>query len=147
MSNPEWHFCDCGYKWRHGQSGGHHCKEYYIKRIMVLANEVTTLAATIRAANEQAAEDIIKLADSDLVLMPRELTAENGAKGLLMGDFKESYEVDCHACGVDHMIYPDGPGECEVCHGEGRLTQYIIVSWTTIKEIYEKAVKHLEVKP
>lgn len=27
MSNPEFHVCtDCGYKWRHGQNGGHNCR-------------------------------------------------------------------------------------------------------------------------
>lgn len=33
MTNPEFHQCpDCGYKWRHGQHGGHSCKNRLIKQ-------------------------------------------------------------------------------------------------------------------
>ena len=50
-------------------------------------------------------------------VMPRELTAENGAKGLLIGEFYEEIE-----------------------HDEG--TFKVAVEWTTIKEIYKKIVAY-----
>jgi len=34
-----------------------------------------------------------------LCLMPKELTAENGAKGLLIGEFKENIIIDCTESG------------------------------------------------
>ena len=54
------------------------------------------------------------------ILMPKELTAENGAKYLLNGEFKESITVDCPEC--------DGTGEepntensCDECDGMGEI--------------------------
>lgn len=32
------------------------------------------------------------------VIMPKELTAENGAKALLIGEFQEEIELTCSAC-------------------------------------------------
>jgi hypothetical protein len=58
------------------------------------------------------------------VVMPRELTAENGAKSLLVGEFKEQFEA-----------YDSEEGEYVVD---------VIVSWTTIKDIYKKIVAHYE---
>lgn len=60
------------------------------------------------------------------VVMPRSLTAENGAKELLMGEFFEEHE-------------------CSYYNGDGELIEYtekVPVSWTTIKEIYAKIVSH-----
>lgn len=70
------------------------------------------------------------------ILMPNALTAENGAKGLMIGEFKEfAGEVQCPEC--------DGyGGECEACHGSGEVDIYANISWTTIKQIYAKAVDH-----
>lgn len=53
--------------------------------------------------------------------LPTELTAENGAKALLIGEFVEYYE------------YQDD-NEC--------FTLKIPVSWPTIKDIYKKIVDH-----
>lgn len=55
-------------------------------------------------------------------VMPRNLTAENGAKGLLSGEFVEYYEA-----------YDEE---------EGEYTVEIPVSWTTIKDIYKKIVAY-----
>jgi len=60
------------------------------------------------------------------VVMPRSLTAENGAKALLMGEFFEVHE-------------------CRYYDEDGELVEYtekVPVSWTTIKEIYAKIVSH-----
>ncbi|GAD09198.1 hypothetical protein GFGA_1c1221 [Gluconobacter frateurii NBRC 103465] len=71
-----------------------------------------------------------------MILMPDELTAENGAKYALIGEFYETTPVQCHECHGN----PDDREECEFCGGEGELTQRIPVQWTTIKEIYKRAV-------
>ena len=75
-----------------------------------------------------------------MVLMPRRLTAENGAKALLSGEFfieiPEPFYCTC------------GEEGCEACElTEDQLlepTQQVVVPWTTIKEIYAKAVEHLK---
>lgn len=78
---------------------------------------------------------------TETVMMPMELTAENGAKALLSGEFYSEVVVECQEC--------DGKGEsmcndvCEECGGAGTYTMRVPVSWTTIKEIYRKAVEHL----
>jgi hypothetical protein len=76
------------------------------------------------------------------VVMPKELTAENGAKHLMSGEFKIDVEHTCTACSFD---LSGAPEECEVCGGEIQYTQKLVIDWTTIKEIYAKAVKHLAV--
>ena len=68
------------------------------------------------------------------VLMPSELTAENGAKYLMMGEFFEEIELQCFDC--------DQEEDCDVCEGKGSYTHKVPISWTTIKEIYAKAVKY-----
>ncbi len=79
----------------------------------------------------------------DIVIMPKELTAENGAKALLIGEFFEEVETE----------NPDycGCGECDFCEEnpdeEETYLQKVYVSWTTIKEIYKKAVDKLRVSP
>lgn len=73
-----------------------------------------------------------------LVMLPSTLTAENGAKAALMGEFYEEVEMMCSACNYD---IPQE--DCEVCGGEVTWTQRAPVSWTTIKGIYAKAVEHL----
>ncbi len=74
------------------------------------------------------------------ILMPKELTAENGAKGLLSGEFKEGFTIACPHC------YSDSDEDCEECGGMGEIDDWTSVSWTTIKEIYAKCVEHFESK-
>lgn len=72
--------------------------------------------------------------------MPRSLTAENGAKALLSGEFfveiREPYYCDC------------GDEDCEACEltetDSLTATRQVPVPWATIKEIYAKAVEHLK---
>jgi len=75
------------------------------------------------------------LPDTVMVKMPKELTAENGAKGLLSGEFFEVVELECTACDQNN-------DDCEVCSGNGSYIYRVPVSWATIKEIYAKAVEH-----
>jgi len=76
-------------------------------------------------------------------VMPKTLTAENGAKGLLSGEFSESVSMDCGQCYGDGEI--DGE-PCEDCTGAGSYNLHVTVGWPTIKEIYAKAVEKLRIK-
>jgi len=74
------------------------------------------------------------------VVMPPRLTAENGAKALLMGEFFEKIEVQneeyCGCGKCDYCIYIQDEDTMET------IIQKVPVSWTTIKEIYAKVVAH-----
>ncbi len=75
------------------------------------------------------------------VLMPKSLSAENGAKELLSGEFYQTIESECPACyGLGTVCNFD---ECDKCKGGGTVLTKITIDWTTIKDIYSKAVKHL----
>lgn len=76
--------------------------------------------------------------ETKTVMMPKELTAEDGAKALLIGEFNEYYGMDCPECNPDE---PDH--ECDICYGKILYVQEVLVRWTTIKEIYKMAVKNL----
>ena len=73
------------------------------------------------------------------VMVPMRLTAENGAKGALSGEFSETKFVNCLEC--------FGDDECETCDGSGRIEIKVPVSWTTIKEIWIKGVEHFAAAP
>ena len=74
-------------------------------------------------------------------MMPRALTAANGAKYLMMGEFSETAPVPCPDCTIDEPERDDEL-ECATCFGSRELEQVVPVSWSTIKEIYAKAVDH-----
>lgn len=87
-----------------------------------------------RAAMLQGAEPVRqtnKLLDGYCV-MPLKLTAENGAKGALCGEFHVQYRIVCQSC--------VGEG-CEDCNHTGGWNAEIPVSWDTIKRIHESAVE------
>lgn len=86
--------------------------------------------------NEPENQDSLsKSAVERCVMLPAELTAENGAKALLMGEFIEVVELECTACDQDDE-------DCEVCSGHGSYTYRVPISWTAIKEIYQMVVKN-----
>jgi hypothetical protein len=75
------------------------------------------------------------------VMMPKELTAENGAKYAFTGEFKVKQLMHC-----DYEDCDDGINNgqiCEACDGAGEYMLAIDIPWTTIKEIYAKAVELL----
>lgn len=72
-------------------------------------------------------------------MVPMRLTAENGAKGVLSGEFSETKFVNCPEC--------FGDDECETCDGSGRIEIKVPVSWTTIKDIWIKGVEHFAAAP
>ncbi|MGP2449078.1 hypothetical protein ACTUSR_08220 [Pantoea stewartii subsp. indologenes] len=67
------------------------------------------------------------------VSVPRSLTAENGAKAALLGEFSLQQNIVCHEC------FGEG---CDDCNGQGNWISSIPVDWTTIKEIWAKGVEH-----
>ncbi|MEZ3141804.1 hypothetical protein ACBQ88_22360 [Citrobacter braakii] len=73
------------------------------------------------------------------VLVPKKLTAENGAKGVLSGEFSETKFINCPEC--------FGDDDCETCDGSGRIEITVPVTWTTIKAIWAKGVEHFEAAP
>lgn len=73
------------------------------------------------------------------VLVPMRLTAENGAKGALSGEFSETRFVNCPEC--------FGDDECETCDGSGKIEITAPVTWTTIKEIWAKGIEHFSATP
>ncbi|MEJ5862043.1 hypothetical protein [Pseudomonas farsensis] len=75
-------------------------------------------------------------------LMPRRLTAENGAKALLLGEFKLNVVRECPEC-----LELEEPAEgCEICDGEGEYAQHHMIPWDQIKFIYSEAVKGLAIQ-
>ncbi|MCX9003888.1 hypothetical protein NLN86_19850 [Citrobacter portucalensis] len=68
------------------------------------------------------------------VLVPKKLTAENGAKSVLSGEFSETKFINCPEC--------FGDDDCETCDGSGRIEITVPVTWTTIKSIWAKGVEH-----
>ncbi|HHL1769986.1 TPA: DUF550 domain-containing protein [Klebsiella pneumoniae] len=73
------------------------------------------------------------------VMVPMRLTAENGAKGALSGEFSEAKFVNCPEC--------FGDDECETCDGSGKIEITVPVTWTTIKAIWAKGVEHFTATP
>lgn len=112
---------------------------------LLAADELAATSETVEQYRATLAESIEKkFAESlqiseQIALMPRALTAENGAKSALMGEFHETIEFSCRECDEDDE-------ECELCNGTGQLLQKVPVDWTTIKAIYAKAVEVCEVK-
>ncbi len=75
----------------------------------------------------------------DWQLVPKRLTAENGAKGALSGEFSETKFINCPECFGDE--------DCETCDGSGRIEISVPVTWTTIKAIWAKGVEHFSEAP
>lgn len=72
------------------------------------------------------------------VMVPKKLTAENGAKAALLGEFNLEYTLTCHEC------FGEG---CDDCSGEGAWINTIPIDWTTIKDIWTKAIDHFAAAP
>lgn len=97
------------------------------------ARRVRDVLAACRAAMLQSepVSQPYKLPDGYCV-MPRKLSAENGAKGALSGEFHITHRIGCQSCG--------GEG-CEDCNEEGGWDGEILIGWDIIKRIHEAAVE------
>ncbi|MFK5899828.1 ead/Ea22-like family protein [Escherichia coli] len=71
------------------------------------------------------------------VMVPKRLTAENGAKGVLFGEFSETTFISCPEC--------FGDDDCETCDCSGRIEIKVPVSWTTIKTIWAKGCEYFSI--
>ncbi len=71
------------------------------------------------------------------VIVPKKLTAENGAKGVLSGEFSETTFISCPEC--------FGDDDCETCDSSGRIEIKVPVSWTTIKTIWAKGCEYFSI--
>ncbi|EHK6278612.1 hypothetical protein IM084_004402 [Escherichia coli] len=87
---------------------------------------------TAQAGNSPVTQD-------GYVLVPKKLTAENGAKRVLSGEFSETKFINCPEC--------FGDDDCETCDGSGRIEITVPVTWTTIKAIWAKGVEHFAAAP
>ncbi|NIB43757.1 hypothetical protein HBA55_29410 [Pseudomaricurvus alkylphenolicus] len=85
------------------------------------------------------------MSDED-VLMPKSLTAENGAKGFLSGEFFEEVNYPCPHCAADNEHHDEDTG-CHECDGTAVINSKVYVSWNNIKAIYAKAVEMIGVEP
>ncbi|EOZ7477694.1 hypothetical protein ABFP47_000365 [Enterobacter hormaechei] len=92
------------------------------------------LALSLKAerAAKQEADGNSPVIPDGFCIMPKKLTAENGGKGALSGEFHVTNRIVCQSCG--------GEG-CEDCNDEGGWDAEIPVSWDTIKRIHEAAVE------
>ena len=83
---------------------------------------------------------------NEFVWVPVKLTAENGAKSALIGEFSVKTIVRCPECdgegGVGDRDFAEDapPDECPTCGREGTVEQSIGIPWTTIKDIYAAAI-------
>lgn len=89
-------------------------------------------AAILQAGNSPVIPD-------GWVIVPKKLTAENGAKGVLSGEFSETTFISCPEC--------FGDDDCDTCDGSGRIEIKVPVTWTTIKSIWDKGIAHFAAKP
>ncbi|WP_254912484.1 DUF551 domain-containing protein [Klebsiella pneumoniae] len=112
----------------------HHMDEHSCK---VNRRDLLTLVNSCRSAMHQAGSSPV--IPDGYVMVPMRLTAENGAKGALSGEFSETKFVNCPEC--------FGDDECETCDGSGRIEITVPVTWTTIKEIWAKGVEHFAAAP
>lgn len=87
------------------------------------------------------AESIAREDAVQTVLMPGYEAFCNEFKGAMIGEFSEAQVIKFWECDGEEDEEP-----CEVCAGTGETTVTVPVSWTTIKEIYKRAVD-LAAKP
>lgn len=115
--------------------------------VVVLADDFDRITAErdalqlrLNAADQQIDQLTVP---SGYCLMPTKLTAENGAKALLLGEFKLEVTSECPEC---RDLEEPSEG-CEICDGEGEYGQQHMIPWDQIKFIYSEAVKGLAKKP
>ncbi|EOL8926870.1 DUF551 domain-containing protein [Cronobacter sakazakii] len=104
-----------------------------------MLNQAQPIAETDTTAQQFESLAFKSVVPEGWKLVPMRLTAENGAKGALSGEFSETKFVNCPEC--------FGDDECETCDGSGRIEITVPVTWTTIKDIWAKGVEHFATSP
>lgn len=92
----------------------------------------STIAMVALELNKRLETGNSQVVPDGYCIMPLKLTADNGAKGALCGEFHVQYRIVCQSC--------VGEG-CEDCNHTGGWDAEIPVSWDTIKRIHEAAVE------
>jgi hypothetical protein len=122
-----------------GSVGGGHCSRDVARSIYTDDGLIQISARGTCYVWAKDVDDFVQQCEKQqlewVVPMPRELTAENGAKAALIGEIFEYVRYECPNCS-------GGILDCFVCDGEGGITDKITVSWTNIKAIYKEAVRH-----
>ncbi|EGO4624117.1 Eaa protein [Escherichia coli] len=117
------------------------CLDEAEQELIVTINKYASqLAAEPIAPNdvrEQTAIPQVPVTPDGWVIVPKKLTAENGAKGVLSGEFSETTFISCPEC--------FGDDDCETCDGSGRIEIKVPVSWTTIKTIWAKGCEYFSI--
>lgn len=101
-------------------------------------SEIAEGIRSLHPASAQPVSEPYKLPQG-YALVPCKLTAENGAKSCMIGEFTEQTEISCPEC--------FGDDECETCDGSGMIEVTVPVSWTTIKDIWAKGIEHFAAAP
>lgn len=101
---------------------------YCLGALMNLDDEV----AKLKAKASVSSPSIPAAVPEGYCMMPLKLSAENGAKGALSGEFHVTHRIVCQSCG--------GEG-CEDCNEEGGWDGEILIGWDIIKQIHEAAVE------
>ncbi len=121
---------------------------FALNRRSVYEAELSAMSAEDKADMQKAIEEfkrqlapvqIYAVIPEGCCVMPKKLTADNGAKGALSGEFSETKTISCPEC--------LGDDECETCDGSGTIKINVPVSWTTIKAIWAKGVEHFAATP
>ena len=119
------------------------CLDEAEQELIVTINKYASqLAAEPIAPNdvrEQTAIPQVPVTPDGWVIVPKKLTAENGAKGVLSGEFSETTFISCPEC--------FGDDDCDTCDGSGRIEIKVPVTWTTIKSIWDKGIAYFSAEP
>ena len=59
---------------------------------------------------------------------------DHNEKPILIGEYSESINILCPECNNEDI-------ECDECKGEGTIQQTVPITWTSIKEIYKRAIQ------
>lgn len=102
--NPEFHDCECGHRWRHGQSGAHDCGPYYRQTIRHLRDAA---AAPQVVADERAVLNEI----ADLFSIGAEARKE---PGVILANVRNTVKFAnlLHAVEREFFMSPDDENEC-----------------------------------
>ncbi|MDD8639043.1 ead/Ea22-like family protein [Escherichia coli] len=104
------------------------------KRIAELEAELVSQTYKLNALSDNS-----PVTPDGWVMVPKKLTAENGAKDVLSGEFSETTFISCPEC--------FGDDDCDTCDGSGRIEIKVPVTWATIKSIWDKSIEYFAAKP
>jgi|GEM_PF-6215477 len=128
-----------------GADGDGHWPRVHVRWDDVSEADMRLVAERASTQDREAHEQPVSDPDGvpDRFLMPRSLTAENGAKTALSDEFFVEFGVRCARCG--NPDFSLDLGQCAGCQHSEYEPSRRAVPWTTIKRIYSRAVELLGV--